>query len=74
MSVVEDEEIEESYEVDRILAEKSTNDGKSLYLIKWKDYPDEECTWEPYENFNQLDILQDWRIQKAHGDVLDAYD
>ena len=34
------------YEVERIIAERKV-DGETQYLVKWKDYGDEDCTWEP---------------------------
>ena len=34
------------YEVDYIKDRRKAN-GRYEYLIKWKDYGDEECTWEP---------------------------
>ena len=27
--------------------------GKLQYLVKWKNYPHEECTWEPVENLKK---------------------
>lgn len=64
---------EEVYEVERILAEKAV-DGVTKYLVKWKGYADEECTWEPPDNFDARETLLDWRQQKAKGDVLEAED
>lgn len=40
---------EEGYEVERIV--DSRKSGKTHeYLIKWKNYPSAENTWEPEEN------------------------
>lgn len=37
---------EQAYEVDRILAERKV-DGADQYLVKWKNFGAEDCTWEP---------------------------
>lgn len=72
MSSEEDEE--DVYDVERILAEKVDDLGEHVYLVKWDGYPDEECTWEPAEHFTDPDALRQWAAQKARGDTLDAYD
>lgn len=64
---------EEAYEVERILAEKP-QDGETKYLVKWKGYDDEECTWEPLESFDTTEVLDLWKKQKADGDVLEKED
>jgi len=47
-----DSEEEERYEVEAILKSKE-EEGKRLYLIKWKGYDQEEDnTWEPEENID----------------------
>jgi len=71
MSDTEDDQ--ELYEVERILAERQRNNEGTKYLVKWKGYPDEECTWEGSEAFTQDETLRDWRKQQASGDVLDEY-
>jgi len=38
-----------SYEVDKILKKRVKN-GKPEYLIKWKGYSEDDCTWEPEIN------------------------
>ena len=40
---------DQDYEVEQILA-KDTIDGKDHWLVKWKNYPSEENTWEPAEH------------------------
>ena len=57
-----------SYDVERILEERWV-EGEAAYLVKWLGYPDEECTWEPSENFDDPATLKQWEIQKAEGDV-----
>lgn len=44
--VVEDPE---EYHVEEIRDMKKI-DGKTMYLIKWKDYPESETSWQPPEN------------------------
>ena len=68
------EEDEGVYEIERILAEKVSEQGVFVYLVKWKGYDDEQCTWEPAEHFDDEASLAEWVAQKASGDALDAYD
>ncbi len=42
---------EEEYEIEKIL-EKRIVKNKIEYLIKWKDYPESDNTWEPIENMD----------------------
>lgn len=39
----------EQYEVEKILSKRIRN-GKPEYRIKWLNYPETECTWEPEGN------------------------
>jgi hypothetical protein len=39
----------DSYEVERIMAERQSEDGASEFLIKWKGWAAEDATWEPLE-------------------------
>lgn len=72
IEVLPDEDI---YEVERILAEKVTVVGELKYLVKWENYMDEECTWEPAGNFtDQQTILTQWQRLKAAGDTLDEFE
>uniref|UniRef100_A0A0R3S4D0 Chromo domain-containing protein n=1 Tax=Elaeophora elaphi TaxID=1147741 RepID=A0A0R3S4D0_9BILA len=43
------EEEEVLYEPEYIVDMKVTS-GRCFYLIKWKDFPMSDCTWEPTEN------------------------
>jgi len=40
------------FEVEKILAKRKANRAGYEYLVKWKDYPDSENTWEPAENLH----------------------
>ena len=71
----DDELDEDVFIVERILAERyDPVEQKAQYLIKWENYGDEECTWEPVENFNTKEVLLQWRDQKQRGDALDSND
>ena len=52
------------YLLEGILAERVIA-GVKEYLVKWEGYPDERCTWEPEENFQDDITLPEWIKQKA---------
>ena len=45
-------EEEQEFEVERILKKQGQQ-----YLVKWKDYPDSENTWEPLKNLANCQLL-----------------
>ena len=53
----------EEYEVEEILGHRSTRGGNKKYLVKWKGYTFEECTWEPQENFKSH-TLRDYHAKR----------
>lgn len=53
----------EEYPLERVLAERQ-KDGNKEYLVKWKNYPDERCTWEAEDNFNNDNTIPEWKRQK----------
>lgn len=59
-----------NYGVERILAERMKGE-RMHYLVKWQGYSEEECTWEPPENFNDPQTLQEWQERLDIGDTLD---
>lgn len=59
----EDDEIPE-YEVDKIVRKRLKN-GKAQYLLKWKNYPASENTWEPEENVNDPNMIIDFEKKNA---------
>jgi len=52
------------YEIESILFD-DTYGSKTMYLVKWKNYPMDQCTWEPYRNLtNCSNALNDYRSNK----------
>lgn len=40
----------EEYEAETILRHKKVRGGSFRFLVKWKEYPTSENSWEPEEN------------------------
>ena len=65
VQVTEDREIE--FEVETII--DSQWKGRHLeYLVHWKGYSEEDCTWEPKGNLsNALDVIKDFHRSKPNS-------
>jgi hypothetical protein len=48
------------WHVERILAQRKMGRGLQ-YLIKWKGFPNEDCSWEPRRNLNCPDLLAEFQ-------------
>ena len=49
----------EHYDVEKILKHRYRH-GKIQYYVKWVDYSNDECTWEPEENFDSLECIEEY--------------
>jgi hypothetical protein len=53
------------YEVERILAQRRGQRRRVEYLVKWKGYPNEDCSWVPVGNLDCPETLADFRARQG---------
>ena len=59
-----EEEQEEVFSVEKIVSKKVVG-GKTIFLLKWKGYDSDENTWEPEENLDCQDLLEEFKRRTA---------
>ena len=63
IEVNKDLENEKHFEVEAIRDVRKRR-NKYEYLVKWKDYPENDCTWEPEEHFDTTEIIEEFWANK----------
>jgi hypothetical protein len=58
------ENIDPFLQIDRILKDR-INKGVKEYYVNWKSYPDSENSWEPEQNFSNIQCLEDYTDLKS---------
>lgn len=48
------------YEVESIVDQAKDDNGKALYLVKWKGYPENLATWEHFKDIKQTEAYSIW--------------
>ncbi|KAG0058366.1 hypothetical protein BGZ89_001342 [Linnemannia elongata] len=64
----DDEGDSDVYEVEKVVGHRYDQNNKLSYHIKWKDYPDEESSWEQESSVFCLDMVKEyWKLYCDQG-------
>ena len=63
---VDEGQQEEVFSVEKIVSKRVVG-GKTQYLLKWKGYDSDENTWEPEENLDCQDLLEEFNKKASKG-------
>lgn len=71
-SVKKPKKEEETFQVEALLDKKKMH-GVWRYKVKWQGYPDEECTWEPAKNLENVKFMiqefnKNWKEPEGGSD------